>query len=137
MVQAHVQVYRSCWSGHKILVTGFFFRTALGKLFLCTGQSRVKVTGQLLLMKNYQTYHPDTLFLRAYWLTIMRNEMRLQSYSQTQRRNAKISPPKVTQGRRLQNQTQVTVPGNTKLALAWCSRARLHCTPYTRYFTSH
>ena len=34
-------LYRSCWFGHKFLVTGFFFGTALGNQFLCTGQSRV------------------------------------------------------------------------------------------------
>ncbi len=32
---------RSCWSEHEILITGFFFRIAPGKQFLCTGQSQV------------------------------------------------------------------------------------------------
>lgn len=38
-------LYCSCRSGHKILVTSFLFRTAVGNLFLCTVQSRVAGNG--------------------------------------------------------------------------------------------
>ena len=34
-------LYRSCWSGHKNLVTGFFFRTDLGNLFFSTVDNRL------------------------------------------------------------------------------------------------
>lgn len=42
------------------------------------------------VLKNYQIYHLDNLFLRVDQLR-MRNGIGLQSYSQTQRKNGMIS----------------------------------------------
>ena len=35
-------LYRSCWSGHEILVTGFSFRTGPGNQFLVLYRSAFK-----------------------------------------------------------------------------------------------